>query len=134
MIRRPPRSPLFPYTTLFRSLIGECLHEGSVLQLVDDLGCDASAHVHPANRLQLQRDITSKRAVDGSEHIEGFDAQLGLLSESRIGYHTAWIMILESIGNSGWLFRVTGVAQKLIDHKKAWPRQDAFDTHPLVFP
>src|SRR2546427_2504422 len=24
MIRRPPRSTLFPYTTLFRSLIGQC--------------------------------------------------------------------------------------------------------------
>src|SRR2546421_9638009 len=24
MIRRPPRSTLFPYTTLFRSLAGEC--------------------------------------------------------------------------------------------------------------
>src|SRR3712207_6926798 len=27
MIRRPPRSTLFPYTTLFRS-VGECLHTG----------------------------------------------------------------------------------------------------------
>src|SRR2546428_5217007 len=27
MIRRPPRSTLFPYTTLFRSLIDDHLHE-----------------------------------------------------------------------------------------------------------
>src|SRR5438270_9419234 len=26
MIRRPPRSTLFPYTTLFRSMTGEALH------------------------------------------------------------------------------------------------------------
>src|SRR2546426_4838951 len=26
MIRRPPRSTLFPYTTLFRSIVGEGLH------------------------------------------------------------------------------------------------------------
>src|SRR3712207_7346799 len=26
MIRRPPRSTLFPYTTLFRSAIGDALH------------------------------------------------------------------------------------------------------------
>src|SRR5256885_10671635 len=25
MIRRPPRSTLFPYTTLFRSVVGQCL-------------------------------------------------------------------------------------------------------------
>src|SRR3989442_4591834 len=28
MIRRPPRSTLFPYTTLFRSLLGEPLRRG----------------------------------------------------------------------------------------------------------
>src|SRR3712207_8729673 len=28
MIRRPPRSTLFPYTTLFRSRISEIRHEG----------------------------------------------------------------------------------------------------------
>src|SRR5689334_19662028 len=28
MIRRPPRSTLFPYTTLFRSLTNECLWQG----------------------------------------------------------------------------------------------------------
>src|SRR2546422_7743766 len=33
MIRRPPRSPLFPYTTLFRSLIGK-LPQGFLLNKV----------------------------------------------------------------------------------------------------
>src|SRR2546430_12418379 len=32
MIRRPPRSTLFPYTTLFRSILLQCLREpGSVV-------------------------------------------------------------------------------------------------------
>src|SRR3989442_4558707 len=31
MIRRPPRSTLFPYTTLFRSSDGRCVHGGSGL-------------------------------------------------------------------------------------------------------
>src|SRR3712207_8281971 len=30
MIRRPPRSTLFPYTTLFRSHLGELLADGEV--------------------------------------------------------------------------------------------------------
>src|SRR5437868_10607444 len=40
MIRRPPRSTLFPYTTLFRSLIGECLDRDGEFGLVltDDDG------------------------------------------------------------------------------------------------
>ena len=38
MIRRPPRSTLFPYTTLFRSLIGDTAESFSaqVIALLDD--------------------------------------------------------------------------------------------------
>src|SRR5688572_32148396 len=46
MIRRPPRSTLFPYTTLFRSVrehpirrgdpvVGECVERGEAVQLAD---------------------------------------------------------------------------------------------------
>src|SRR2546425_5051732 len=34
MIRRPPRSTLFPYTTLFRSLTSLCLHIVNALLLL----------------------------------------------------------------------------------------------------
>src|SRR5258707_13909181 len=37
MIRRPPRSPLFPYTTLFRSVLDRARHG----RLVCDAGVDA---------------------------------------------------------------------------------------------
>src|SRR2546427_5237884 len=37
MIRRPPRSTLFPYTTLFRSLLPELVQEAPVGALGDDL-------------------------------------------------------------------------------------------------
>src|SRR5258708_26804302 len=36
MIRRPPRSTLFPYTTLFRSLVGDDRHQG--IDAVIDVG------------------------------------------------------------------------------------------------
>src|SRR2546430_7799981 len=39
MIRRPPRSTLFPYTTLFRSLIPEAVRE--FVPTADDLDPDA---------------------------------------------------------------------------------------------
>src|SRR2546430_5894592 len=35
MIRRPPRSTLFPYTTLFRSMAGRILGMGDVLTLIE---------------------------------------------------------------------------------------------------
>src|SRR2546426_7709628 len=37
MIRRPPRSTLFPYTTLFRSKTKETLPEGAFRHLRDDV-------------------------------------------------------------------------------------------------
>src|SRR5687768_18231459 len=37
MIRRPPRSTLFPYTTLFRSQTNEA---GDLIIPIDDVGCD----------------------------------------------------------------------------------------------
>src|SRR4051812_49998094 len=36
MIRRPPRSPLFPYTTLFRSDVLDAGDGGDVLDVIDD--------------------------------------------------------------------------------------------------
>src|SRR2546426_11046914 len=46
MIRRPPRSTLFPYTTLFRSLLGRrCSHGGTV-------GCVQCAGVGPGGALR----------------------------------------------------------------------------------
>src|SRR2546422_11245670 len=57
MIRRPPRSTLFPYTTLFRSLPAP-LHAGIHLGEAD-LGClvglGSEAHHHGGDGLRLWR-------------------------------------------------------------------------------
>src|SRR3712207_7782492 len=37
MIRRPPRSTLFPYTTLFRSYLVDQGHEATVLEVLEAL-------------------------------------------------------------------------------------------------
>src|SRR2546430_9974111 len=50
MIRRPPRSTLFPYTTLFRSSLKECLehvdHRAAVARVAD---------AHPAAEFRLRQ-------------------------------------------------------------------------------
>src|SRR3712207_8778520 len=38
MIRRPPRSTLFPYTTLFRSAAGPCFRRRGGVDVADSLG------------------------------------------------------------------------------------------------
>src|SRR2546421_3252368 len=54
MIRRPPRSTLFPYTTLFRSGGGECL--GVRRDLKQRVGVDATRVAQGADAVALRED------------------------------------------------------------------------------
>src|SRR3712207_7596120 len=52
MIRRPPRSTLFPYTTLFRSLVqhlGQRSGGARVVRVVEELLCPGTAAVEQTN-------------------------------------------------------------------------------------
>src|SRR5258708_27205667 len=53
MIRRPPRSTLFPYTTLFRSL--EAAELPSLSRFAQTLGLAALVEVHDGEELQRAR-------------------------------------------------------------------------------
>src|SRR2546422_2526704 len=57
MIRRPPRSTLFPYTTLFRSMAYPRLHKAAILLLAGGLAVQTAAFVtpHPAGLHKLVR-------------------------------------------------------------------------------
>src|SRR5256885_9781905 len=53
MIRRPPRSTLFPYTTLFRSLLERIISASSNAgDVVLDPFCGCGTAVHAAQKLQ----------------------------------------------------------------------------------
>src|SRR5256885_15348966 len=68
MIRRPPRSTLFPYTTLFRSLLEEQLHgaRGAVALLADDqLGESLDALVG----LRVHGTVVELLAVDEADDV-----------------------------------------------------------------
>src|SRR3712207_8574379 len=67
MIRRPPRSTLFPYTPLFRSLGVECAAEHHLLGVLGDVDEAAGADRHPAEL----RDVDMAVAVDLAEAQEG---------------------------------------------------------------
>src|SRR3712207_8033980 len=71
MIRRPPRSTLFPYTTLFRSLAGAAV-EGDVGRL-DEAGRERERERdrdEPAHRLdERARDRKSTRLNSSHAHI-----------------------------------------------------------------
>src|SRR3712207_7829592 len=60
MIRRPPRSTLFPYTTLFRSDTA-----------VDEAAPDVRAEAMPADAAPNVDDITSLRLTEGGLDVRG---------------------------------------------------------------
>src|SRR2546425_11711734 len=82
MIRRPPRSTLFPYTTLFRSRPAEAARLERVRQRVerhraaragevahhgDDLVVRGGVRLGPGGRLRTRR-VRRRRVVHGTRH------------------------------------------------------------------
>src|SRR2546430_5244559 len=63
MIRRPPRSTLFPYTTLFRSVHG---HDGVQPELADDP--QVADHVRRAARDRVRSAVDRKSTRLNSSH------------------------------------------------------------------
>src|SRR3989442_12376944 len=97
MIRRPPRSTLFPYTTLFRSLIRVVVHKRERATLVmtcrDREGRATTSHEHDLElasiphrlvgleRIGLRATRPDRRVVVGDEH----DLGLALKIRALIG-------------------------------------------------
>src|SRR2546427_13015839 len=77
MIRRPPRSTLFPYTTLFRSLLEL---PGRRIHLVDpNLGSASLVQGNDIHELAPQGKLVSNVDVPGvlrRDHLEGVAAQV----------------------------------------------------------
>src|SRR5258707_2962057 len=58
MIRRPPRSTLFPYTTLFRSILWEALRSGQIDLYPEYTGTIAQEILKRSDELTLDRKST----------------------------------------------------------------------------
>src|SRR2546426_5322136 len=86
MIRRPPRSTLFPYTTLFRSLRGGADHGVGAARLFEAHG--GRAHLRPRRRAHL--------GADGGGG--------GSLAPPEIGRAHVWnpVTLLNPMPSSSW--------------------------------
>src|SRR2546430_4333342 len=69
MIRRPPRSTLFPYTTLFRSNIARGIPRA----------CPPSFLVHARNIRQLHRRLQAADSSRSEEHTSELQSQSNLV-------------------------------------------------------
>src|SRR3712207_8604066 len=87
MIRRPPRSPLFPYTTLFRSArVGAGEHRDTCLERRPHDG--ARARVQPADRVGVGRELLLPRVREAGEvlHVEDRKSTRLNSSHANISY------------------------------------------------
>src|SRR2546427_3267410 len=90
MIRRPPRSTLFPYTTLFRSgcrpagcrkLFGVAVDRGARHAQVGGNGLHGAAHIEQAGALKPEEDRKSTRL--NSSHSQISDAVFCLKKKKK---------------------------------------------------
>src|SRR3712207_7519124 len=100
MIRRPPRSTLFPYTTLFRSGLGEAVGgEEDGQPTVGDLG--RQGHVLRADGGEVDRDLVADGVEDqlrSEEHTSELQSRQYLVcrlllekKKNKITYTTLYI-------------------------------------------
>src|SRR5258708_15315715 len=87
MIRRPPRSTLFPYTTLFRSLVflERAIHGGAHVgrqAFAEELGGDADAQAFDAV-VQAGREVRSEEHTSELQSPDHLVCRLLLLKKKR---------------------------------------------------
>src|SRR3712207_7808702 len=84
MIRRPPRSTLFPYTTLFRSVVQGLLDRVPDLTAGDDHGLGEPGHHVPSAHLGLGLLGQRERRAEG--HLEDRKSTRLNSSHANISY------------------------------------------------
>src|SRR2546427_7922274 len=100
MIRRPPRSTLFPYTTLFRSLLSP--EQGP------------TARRHPQQRLERRRRLGVTQATYGERTQVARERTIrGTIHQQRSEEHTSELQSQSNL-----------VCRLLLEKKKTLSRQD----------
>src|SRR3989449_11336315 len=80
MIRRPPRSTLFPYTTLFRSIMGDYLYSRAIIELV---GLDDLAPLRVFARVTNEMTVGEMRQLEAHDKLAYAEADYDQLIRSK---------------------------------------------------
>src|SRR3989449_9782043 len=80
MIRRPPRSTLFPYTTLFRSIMGDYLYSRAIIELV---GLDDLAPLRVFARVTNEMTVGEMRQLEAHDKLAYGEADYDQLIRSK---------------------------------------------------
>src|SRR2546422_3572603 len=80
MIRRPPRSTLFPYTTLFRSRVPRIpLLPEAFVRLDESHGAEVADREHPRAPRPIRPRTQDRREQDRKEHTSELQSRLHLV-------------------------------------------------------
>src|SRR2546430_6438412 len=97
MIRRPPRSTLFPYTTLFRSPLEVHLHAGVLLHVLVDALVEPRALLRIVERPEGERDGGLRSEEHTSELQSQSNLVCRLLLEKKKTITIASVLYLEEV-------------------------------------
>src|SRR2546427_6046566 len=87
MIRRPPRSTLFPYTTLFRSILKELSNEDITVSIEDAVRLNVSAmalSIFVGSEFEKQTLVSLAKLVDEGERCRSEEHTSELQSQSNL--------------------------------------------------
>src|SRR5690349_23855860 len=101
MIRRPPRSTLFPYTTLFRSLQQDGLYDEDCLKLANGIEHPRRSEEH-TSELQSRRDLVCRLLLEKKNHTTAERASTSTLPGFFPVASLIWIQLFEA-----WLAQVS---------------------------
>src|SRR2546425_11648497 len=116
MIRRPPRSTLFPYTTLFRSVpMGEEEHA------LRELGPEAREQVTEVQGRALLRDVTDRLDRDGvgRRPQPGQDPVARLVVSRRVGHARPEVELLAEVVEGPLAGELTPTGLRLTGERKS---------------
>src|SRR3712207_7809303 len=102
MIRRPPRSTLFPYTTLFRS--DNIMHTGAIYDQANEPDNDGARGTESQGWPGRQDSIQKDRAVGLQQHRDRVDRKSTRLNSSHANISYA-VFCLKKKKNSTQVYR-----------------------------
>src|SRR2546430_12751519 len=91
MIRRPPRSTLFPYTTLFRSLGSRLQRRPTIITSSGssiDVGARGEQPLHDLQRAASRSRLQRRPTIRSEEHTSELQSQSNLVCRLLLGKKT----------------------------------------------
>src|SRR5438046_6366454 len=100
MIRRPPRSTLFPYTTLFRSRVvrDACEREGGPRHAPVVLERRSEEHT---SELQSLTNLVCRLLLEKKKDKDRAAIDLPVANEKRIDQHVSWVLQGDALDMTG---------------------------------